>query len=52
MREDVLRSIAAFIKENDGFTVIAHTSPDGDTLGASLALYGTLKRMGAGRDRV
>ena len=46
MQEDVLRSIAAFIKENDGFTVIAHTSPDGDTLGASLALYGTLKRMG------
>lgn len=46
MREDVLRGIAAFIKENDGFTVIAHTSPDGDALGASLALYGALRRMG------
>ena len=46
MQEDALRSVAAFIKENDGFTVIAHTSPDGDALGASLALCGALKRMG------
>ena len=42
MREDALRSIAAFIKENDDFTVVAHTAPDGDTLGASLALYGLI----------
>lgn len=46
MREDALRSIAAFIKENDDFTVVAHTAPDGDTLGASLALYGVLVRIG------
>lgn len=46
MREDALRSIAAFIKENDDFTVVAHTTPDGDTLGASLALYGVLVRIG------
>ena len=46
MREDALRSIAAFIKENDDFTVVAHTAPDGDTLGASLALYCVLVPIG------
>jgi phosphoesterase RecJ-like protein len=36
---------AEFIRENDGFTLIAHISPDGDTLGSSLALYGVLREL-------
>ena len=46
MGEDALRSIAAFINQKDDFTIIAHTSPDGDALGASLGLYRALIRMG------
>ncbi len=41
-----LRAIADMILENDGFTLIAHVSPDGDTLGSSLAMYAILSRLG------
>lgn len=44
--QQALQNIAAHIRGNDGFTIIAHVSPDGDTLGSSLALWHTLRRMG------
>ncbi len=40
-----IEQAAEFIRENDGFTLIAHISPDGDTLGSSLALYGVLREL-------
>lgn len=43
---DSLESIADLIREYDDFVVIAHVSPDGDTLGCALALSHTLRRMG------
>lgn len=43
---DSLSPIAELIRENDHFLVIAHVSPDGDTLGSALALSLSLKRMG------
>ncbi|OQB25313.1 MAG: Bifunctional oligoribonuclease and PAP phosphatase NrnA [Firmicutes bacterium ADurb.Bin182] len=41
-----LSAIAEFLKKHDRFTVIAHTSPDGDTLGSSAALFGLLRQAG------
>lgn len=35
-----------FLQTQDDFTLIAHISPDGDTLGSSLALFHALLRMG------
>lgn len=35
-----------FLLENDDLMLIAHISPDGDTLGSSLALYCALVKMG------
>lgn len=43
---EALGSIAEIIRKNDDFIVIAHVSPDGDTLGCALALSGTLARLG------
>lgn len=43
---DALRSIAQIILQNDDFLIIAHVSPDGDTLGCAFALAGTLARLG------
>lgn len=40
-----IESLAAFIRANDGFTIIAHMSPDGDALGSSLALLWLLKKL-------
>ncbi|MDD3401573.1 MAG: bifunctional oligoribonuclease/PAP phosphatase NrnA [Eubacteriales bacterium] len=37
---------ARFLRENDNFLLIAHVSPDGDTLGSCLALYDALDHMG------
>ncbi len=34
-----------FLRENDNFLLIAHVSPDGDTLGSCLALYETLTKL-------
>ena len=44
--------IRDFITHNDGFTIIAHVSPDGDTLGSSLALLGMLLQMGKAAEAV
>lgn len=41
-----LSYIASLLQEKDDFTLIAHVSPDGDTLGSSLALYHALLKMG------
>lgn len=35
-----------FLQQHDDFTLIAHISPDGDTLGSSLALFHGLTRLG------
>ncbi len=43
---DELKSMAEWLKGNDGFTLISHVSPDGDTLGSGFALYAILKAMG------
>ncbi|NCB31456.1 MAG: bifunctional oligoribonuclease/PAP phosphatase NrnA [Clostridia bacterium] len=39
-------SLRTFIEERDGFTIIAHKSPDGDTLGSTLALLWLLRKLG------
>lgn len=43
---DGLERIAHFLTENDGYILICHISPDGDTIGSALALYNTLKVYG------
>jgi phosphoesterase RecJ-like protein len=43
---DAILSIAKWLRTENGFTLIAHVSPDGDTIGSSLALYGVLTAMG------
>ena len=37
---------AAYLRDGDDFLLVAHVSPDGDTLGSSLALYLALTAMG------
>lgn len=39
-------SVIRFISEGEEFTLLSHISPDGDTLGAALALMHLLKRLG------
>lgn len=39
-------AVKDFLQQNDGFALIAHISPDGDTLGSSLALCEALETMG------
>ena len=39
-------SIIEFIKEGESFTLLSHISPDGDTLGSSLALMHLIRRLG------
>ena len=34
------------IEESENVVVVAHTAPDGDAVGSSLALSGVLKKMG------
>ena len=45
MRE-ALATFAEWLRREDGFTLISHVSPDGDTIGSSLALFGILTAMG------
>ncbi|GHU53636.1 1-pyrroline-5-carboxylate dehydrogenase [Clostridia bacterium] len=45
MKIDIEKT-AEFLKANDFFYIIAHTSPDGDTIGSSFALYYALKQFG------
>ena len=41
-----LNDVARKLKALDEFTIIAHISPDGDTIGSSLALLSMLKSLG------
>lgn len=45
MKIDVQQA-AEFLKANDDYLILMHTSPDGDTLGCGHALCGALQRMG------
>ncbi|MDO5111101.1 MAG: bifunctional oligoribonuclease/PAP phosphatase NrnA [Clostridia bacterium] len=40
-----LSFIASYLQERDDYTIICHVSPDGDTLGSGLALYGALQKL-------
>lgn len=40
------REAAAFLKSNDGFCIVSHAHPDGDTLGSAAALVLALRKMG------
>ncbi|HPF53198.1 MAG TPA: bifunctional oligoribonuclease/PAP phosphatase NrnA [Clostridia bacterium] len=42
----ILDETASFIEKNDGFLLVSHISPDGDTMGSALALYAALKKLG------
>ena len=46
LQQREIDDLCAFIKARDGFTIIAHMSPDGDTLGSSLALLWLLRKLG------
>lgn len=41
-----MSEILSFIRDNQQFTVMSHTSPDGDTLGSALALIHMLRALG------
>lgn len=41
-----LNELVQFIQSQQDFLLIAHTSPDGDTLGSCLALYAALQQLG------
>lgn len=41
-----LQKIAAVLKKGNNFLITCHTSPEGDALGAALALFLALKKMG------
>lgn len=42
----MIKEIVEAINTRDDFVLVAHTAPDGDTLGSTCALYGALKAMG------
>ncbi len=43
---DAVVGMADWLRHENGFTLIAHVSPDGDTIGSCLALYGILQALG------
>ena len=43
---EAVTAFAEWLRREDGFTLISHVSPDGDTIGSSLALFGILAAMG------
>ncbi len=45
MKIDV-KEAAEFLRENNDYLILMHTSPDGDTLGCGTALCGALQRLG------
>jgi len=45
-REDLLKDIAGALHENETFLVTSHEDPDGDNLGAQLALFSLLGDLG------
>ena len=42
----MIDAVAQYLLQHDSFVLISHTSPDGDTLGSALALYGALLQLG------
>ena len=44
--QEAFQAIRNFLLNNDGFTILCHASPDGDTLGSGLALFIALKNQG------
>lgn len=40
------RQAAAFLRERDGFLILTHRRPDGDTVGCAIALCRALRRLG------
>lgn len=46
INEDSIAQIGNLIKKNDKFLMVGHLSPDGDAVGASLALFHLLTNMG------
>jgi len=50
INQNELEKIDALIKKNNRFLIIPHKAPDGDTIGASLAMYQVLAHMGKGAD--
>lgn len=43
---DALQRMASWLRREDAFLLVAHVSPDGDTVGSCLALYAILRGMG------
>ncbi len=43
---DAVVGMAEWLRRENGFTLIAHVSPDGDAIGSCLALYGILQALG------
>lgn len=43
---DAVIGMADWLRRENGFTLIAHVSPDGDTIGSCQALYGILQALG------
>jgi phosphoesterase RecJ-like protein len=41
-----IKQAVEFLKDNDYYHILAHVSPDGDTIGSCYALYYALKQMG------
>lgn len=41
-----LMNCAAFLREHDGYLLVTHLRPDGDTLGSAAALCNALRRLG------
>ena len=40
------RQAAAFLREKDGFLILTHRRPDGDTIGCAVALCRALRKLG------
>ncbi len=45
-KDMTLSEVCDFLKAHDGYTVLTHASPDGDTLGSGWALVHILRQMG------
>lgn len=41
-----LQTCASFLQEHDGYLIVTHLRPDGDTLGSAAALCSALRRLG------
>ncbi|MDO4743501.1 MAG: bifunctional oligoribonuclease/PAP phosphatase NrnA [bacterium] len=41
-----LEQVCSFLKQRDNYTILTHSSPDGDTLGSGFAMQGVLEKLG------